>query len=303
MRVLVTGGAGFIGSHIVDALAASGARVAVLDNLSTGKTENTRPDVGFYRGDLLDREFVFQCVDRERPEVIIHQAAQASAPKSLADPAGDAGINIVGSVNLLEAARAGRARKVVYASSAAVYGNPRRLPLDHLHPADPLSFYGLSKYTVERYLALYGELYGLDYTVLRYANVYGPRQDARGEGGVVAVFADRLLRGEQPVIYGDGEQTRDFIHVSDVVTANLCAMGQGSRMAFNIGTGRPVTVNRLFQILKNATGYSGRPLYGPPRPGDIRDSWLEDSRAGEALGWTARLDLEQGIKYTLEEML
>jgi UDP-glucose 4-epimerase len=302
MKVLVTGGAGFIGSHIVDALAVGGAEVAVLDNLATGRIENVRRDVAFYRGDLMDREFVFGCVERERPEVIIHQAAQASAPKSLADPSEDAAINIVGSVNLLEAARAGVVRKVVYASSAAVYGNPRRLPVDHLHPVDPISFYGLSKYTVERYLAIYGELYGLDYTVLRYANVYGPRQDAGGEGGVVSIFADRLQRGEQPVIYGDGEQTRDFIHVFDVARANLCAMEKGSRMAFNIGTGRPVTVNRLFEILKEAAGYSGRPLYGPPRPGDIRDSWLEDSRTGEALGWTAGINLELGIKYILDGM-
>ncbi|MCL6611463.1 MAG: NAD-dependent epimerase/dehydratase family protein [Peptococcaceae bacterium] len=302
MKVLVTGGAGFIGSHIVDALAGGGAGVAVLDNLSTGRIENIRPGVSFYRGDLLDGEFVMGCVEKERPGVIIHQAARASAPGSLKDPAGDAGVNIVGSVNLLEAARACGVRKVVYASSAAVYGNPRRLPVDHLHPVEPLSFYGLSKYTVERYLALYRELYGLDYTVLRYANVYGPRQDPLGEGGVVAVFIGRLLRGEQPVIYGDGEQTRDFIHVSDVVRANLCAIDRGSGMTFNIGTGRPATVNRLFEILKNAFGYRGRPLYRPPRPGDIRDSWLADGRAEKDLGWTAAMDLERGIKNTLDQV-
>ncbi len=300
MNVLVTGGAGFIGSHIVDALAAGGAKVAVLDNLTTGRMENIKQAVNFYHGDLLDRDFVFRCVQRERPGVIIHQAAQANAPRSLEDPAGDAGVNIVGSVNLFEAARSAGVGKVVYASSAAVYGNPRRLPVDHLHPADPLSFYGLSKYTVERYLALYGDLYGLDYTVLRYANVYGPRQDARGEGGVVAVFIDRLLRGEQPVIYGDGNQTRDFIHVSDVARANLCAIRRGSRMTFNIGTGRPTTVNRLFEIIKEAAGYDGEPLYLPPRSGDVRHSWLADARAEEVLGWAAGLDLDRGIKQTLD---
>lgn len=300
MRVLVTGGAGFIGSHIVDALAGAGARVAVLDNLSTGRLENIKQDVNFYHGDLLDRDFVAGCVEKERPGVIIHQAAQASAPRSLEDPAGDAGINIVGSVNLLEAARACGVRKVVFASSAAVYGNPRYLPVDHLHPVEPLSFYGLSKYAVERYLALYRDLYGLDYTVLRYANVYGPRQDPRGEGGVVAIFIHRLLRGDQPVIYGDGSQTRDFVHVSDVAGANLAALDRGSGMVFNISTGRPVTVNRLFEIMKEAAGYPGNPLYGTPRPGDIRDSCLDSSGAAGALDWTPGIELERGIKNTFE---
>lgn len=300
MRVLVTGGAGFIGSHIVDALAGAGAAVSVLDNLSTGKAENIKQEVNFYHGDLLDKEVVFRCVGRERPEVVFHQAAQVSAPKSLADPAGDAGVNIVGSLNLLEAARSEGVRKVIYASTAAVYGNPRYLPVDEAHPADPLSGYGVSKHTVERYLAMYGDLYGLDYTVLRYANVYGPRQDARGEGGVVAIFIDRLLRGERPVIYGDGLQTRDFIHVLDVAGANLCALDRGSRMTFNISTGRPATVIQLFEILKKAAGYGGGPVYDPPRPGDIRDSWLDNTGAGRELGWTPQWDLEKGIKHTLE---
>lgn len=301
MKVLVTGGAGFIGSHIVDALAGAGAAVSVLDNLSTGRVENLKQSVNFYNGDLLDREFVFRCVQSERPGVIFHQAAQVSAPKSLEDPAGDAGINIVGTLNLLEAARAVGVRKVVYASSAAVYGNPRYLPVDEAHPVDPLSGYGISKHTVERYLAMYGVLYGLDYTVLRYANVYGPRQDARGEGGVVAIFIDRLLRGEQPVIYGDGLQTRDFIHVLDVARANLCAIEKGSGMTLNISTGRPATVNQLFDILKKATGYGGGPLYKPPRPGDIRDSRLDSAVAGRALDWAPQWDLERGLKHTLEQ--
>ncbi|MFZ5652589.1 MAG: NAD-dependent epimerase/dehydratase family protein [Bacillota bacterium] len=229
MKVLVTGGAGFIGSHTVDALAAAGAAVAVLDNLSAGRFENIKQNVNFYHGDLLEKDFVFHCAEKESPEVIIHLAAQASVPESLKAPDIDAGVNMLGSLHILEAARACGARKVVFASSAAVYGMPRYLPVDELHPAQPLSGYGLSKHTVERYLELYRQLYGLDYTVLRYSNVYGPRQDALGEGGVVSVFIDRIIGGKQPVIHGDGEQTRDFVYVCDVAAANLQAIDRGGR--------------------------------------------------------------------------
>ncbi|MFZ5648378.1 MAG: NAD-dependent epimerase/dehydratase family protein [Bacillota bacterium] len=301
MKVLVTGGAGFIGSHTVDALEGAGAAVAVLDNLSTGKFENIKQYVDFYQGDLLEKDFVFHCVEKESPDVIIHLAAQVSVPQSMADPVADAGINILGSLHILEAARSAGVRKIVFASSAAVYGTPVYLPVDELHPAQPLSGYGLSKHTVERYLHLYRELYGLDYTILRYANVYGPGQDAMGEGGVVSIFIDRIINGEQPVIYGDGEQTRDFVHVSDVAGANLCAMNRGGGMVLNVSTGRPVTVNRLFEIIKKAAGYSGGPRYGPRRPGDIRDSCLDSSRAASVLGWTAGTDLEKGIKNTLQQ--
>lgn len=300
MKVLVTGGAGFIGSHTVDALAAAGARVSVLDNLSTGRIENLKQRVDFYHGDLVEKDFVFHCVEKESPEVIIHLAAQASVPKSLAAPERDAGVNILGSLHILEAARLYGARKVVFASSAAVYGMPRYLPVDEHHPAQPLSGYGLSKHTVERYLDLYRGLYGLDYTVLRYANVYGPRQDALGEGGVVSVFIDRILDGEQPVIHGDGGQTRDFVFVSDVAAASLCAMDRAGGMTLNVGTGCSVTVNALFEIIKKAADYKGPALYGPPRPGDIRDSRMDCKRAARNLGWTAGTGLEQGIKNTLE---
>lgn len=303
MRVLVTGGAGFIGSHLVDTLAAGGAQIAVLDSLITGKLENIKQKVSFNHLDLLDGEAVFDCVKKESPEVIMHQAAQISVPKSLQDPLGDAMGNIVGSLNLLEAARKCGVRKVIYASSAAVYGTPVYLPVDELHPVKPLSGYGLSKHTVERYLCLYKELYGLDYTVLRYANVYGPRQDPRCEGGVVSIFIDSILNGDQPVIYDDGEQTRDFVHVLDVAGANLCAASRGSGMEFNIGTARPVTVNRLFAVLKEAAGYSGVPRYLHRRHGDIRDSWLNSDRAASGLGWTAGISLDQGLKNTLAALM
>lgn len=299
MKVLVTGGAGFIGAHLIRTLLKSGFKVFVLDNLSTGKLENIKPEAKFYEGDLLDRDLVYQCVSRERPEVVIHLAAQASVPKSLEDPSADASINISGSVNLFEASRQSGARKVIYASTAAVYGSPRYLPLDEQHPVQPISGYGLSKYTVERYLSLYRDLYGLDYTVLRFANVYGPGQSFAGEGGVVAIFLDRIMRGVQPVIHGDGKQTRDFIHVSDIVAAIFCALERGSGAVLNIATGHPASINRLFQIIKKETGYTGEPGFTLPRPGDIRESWFDIKRAAGELEWSPAIRLERGIKTCL----
>lgn len=295
---MVTGGAGFIGSNLIRSLLKSGFKVSVLDNLSTGKIENIA-GVKLYEGDLLDRDFVCQCVFRESPQVVIHLAAQASVPQSLVDPSADAGINITGSVNLFEASRLGGVRKVVYASTAAIYGSPRYLPLDEQHPAQPLSGYGLSKYTVERYLQLYQYLYGLDYTVLRLANVYGAGQSSSGEGGVVAVFLDRIMSGGQPLIHGDGRQTRDFIHVSDIVAAISCALERGSGAVLNIGAGLPVSINQLFRIIKKETGYAGNPAFAPPRPGDIKESWYNINRAAVELKWSPTVRLEQGIRLCL----
>lgn len=300
MRAMVTGGAGFIGSHIVDALVSQGAAVSVLDNLSTGKFENIKRPVNFYHGDIRDSEFVMDSVGNERPQVIFHQAAQADVQQSLKNPAEDAGINIIGTVNLLEAARKYGVDKIIYASSAAVYGIPRYLPVDEEHPVSLLSGYGISKYTVEHYLTVYKTLYGLDFTALRYANVYGPRQDAGGEGGVVAIFLDRILRGEIPLIFGDGEQTRDFIYVRDVVAANLAAVNRGGGMVVNISTGVPTTVNNLFNILVQLTGKSLNAEYRPPRPGDIRDSRLDNGLAIKVLNWGQKYDFPSGLKETIE---
>lgn len=300
MRVMVTGGAGFIGSHIVDALALRGDQVSVLDDLSTGRLGNIKHPVNFYRGDIRDPEFVTDAVVKEKPGVIFHQAAQADVQRSIKSPALDAQINITGIINLLEAARLNGAAKVVYASSAAVYGIPRRLPVDETHPVSLLSGYGISKYTAEHYLSVYRSLYGLDYTVLRYANVYGPRQDAGGEGGVVAIFLDRILKGEAPVIFGDGEQTRDFIYVKDVVAANLAAAERGGGMVMNVSTGQAATVNRLSALIAELWGRDVKPEYRPPRPGDIKDSRLDNSLAGRILEWTPGYDLRAGLRETME---
>lgn len=303
MRVLVTGGAGFIGSHIVDALIARGAQTAVLDNLSTGRFENIDPRVNFYKGDLRDEKFVRDTLRSEKPGYVIHHAAQIDVQTSVDNPATDAAINIMGTINLLEACRACGVRKIVYASSAAVYGNPRYLPVDEKHPVEPLSGYGVSKHTVEHYLAVYKALYGLDYIALRYANVYGPRQDATGEGGVVAIFTDRLLRRQRCRIYGDGRQTRDFVFVGDVARANLAALEVDSAAGsgiYNISTGLPTPVNELYGILREITGSDLEPEYCPPRAGDIEHSYLDERAAATGLQWRATRTLADGLRDTVE---
>ncbi len=300
MRVLVTGGAGFIGSHVVEQLAACGADVAVLDDLSRGSLSNLHPAASLYHGDIRDEGFVRETLEQFRPRVVIHQAAQVDVQASLEDPARDAAVNIGGTIHLLEACRRTGVEKVIYASSAAVYGDPLYLPVDEEHPVRPLAGYGISKHTVEHYLEVYRGLYGLDYTVLRYANVYGPRQDATGEGGVVAVFVHRLLRGETPCIFGDGEQTRDFVYVGDVAAANLAAIKGGSGRVLNVSTGRATSVNDLFQLLQQITGSKIKARYCPPRPGDIRHSYLSCDLARKTLGWRALTDLAAGLSLTVE---
>ncbi len=293
MRVLVTGGAGFIGSHITRVLLREGHRVTVVDDLSTGSLDNLPKGVAFYRLDVtgaMDALF-----DAERPEAVVHQAAQVSVPRSLQDPVRDLDLNAGGTLNLLEHGRRFGVARFILASSAAVYGEPRYLPLDEEHPVQPLSPYGLSKYAAERYLDLYRRLYGLSGCALRYANVYGPRQAAHAEGGVVAIFCEQLARGLPPVIYGDGEQTRDFVYVEDVARANLAALTAGEGF-FNIGAGRAVSVNNLWCLLRELTGSRLDAVHRPPRPGDIRDSVFNPARAREVLGWRPGRDLEKGLQ-------
>lgn len=300
MRALVTGGAGFIGSHVVELLLAKGHRVAVIDDLSTGKRENLPPGVQFYRLSLLDSQLP-DIIRQIEPDVVFHEAAQVKVSRSLADPVQDARINIEGSLRLLEACREAGLPKVVYASSAAVYGEPQAVPLPEEHPLAPLSPYGLSKLTVERYLAIYHVLYGLHYAVLRYANVYGPRQDSSGEGGVVAIFADRVVRGKPLVIFGDGSQTRDFVYVGDVAAANLRAANPElpGELVVNVGTGREISVNELARTLAEQAGSDLPFVYEAPRPGEIQRSSLANGRAVSVLGWQPATTLAEGLAKTL----
>jgi len=273
-----------------------------VDTLSTGMAKNLARGVPFYEIDIRDPGItdVFKEI---RPRAVIHQAAQAAVPVSLRDPVFDAGVNIIGTLNLLEACRNYGVEKFVFASSAAVYGNPRYLPVDEEHPLRPLSGYGVAKHAVERYLEAYRELYGLRWTALRYANVYGPRQDAQGEGGVVAIFIDKLLQNRQAVIFGDGEQTRDFVYVKDVAAANRMALSSGDNQILNISTGQATTVNELYALLQQTVGSSLPPQYGPPRAGDIVHSYLDNRRAVSRLNWQPQYNLARGLKETVEYYL
>ena len=298
MRVLVTGGAGFIGSHIVDLLIDGGHSVAVVDNLSGGKAERVPRGVRLYRADIAEPE-LGEVFERERPEAVIHQAAQVSVACSVRDPMSDARVNVIGSLNLLEQCKAHGVRKVIFASSAAVYGDPVSLPVDEEHPARPSSPYGASKYSVEEYLRIYRELYGLDYTALRYSNVYGPGQDAQGEGGVVAIFTHRVVRGEPVEIHGDGEQTRDLVYVRDVARANVLALERGGGERINVSCGTETSVKELVRSLGRLVGRDLVVRHGPPRAGDIRRSVLANEKAVRLLGWRPEVTLESGLKEVL----
>jgi len=298
MKVLVTGGAGFIGSHIVDLLLERGDDVIVVDNLSTGQETHLRPEVTFYRMDITDHR-LSDVVAETRPEVVIHQAAQIDVPTSVQDPLHDARTNIIGTLNLLEACRNAGVRKVVYASSAAVYGNPEYLPIDEKHPVAPLSGYGISKHTPEHYLQVYAQLHGLAYTVLRYANVYGIRQDPRGEGGVISIFIEKVLKGEPITVFGDGEQTRDYIYVEDVARANVAALINGDGQILNIGTGQKTSINELIALFEEVSGQKMEIHHAPDRPGDIKHSYFDNRRAMEMLNWRPETELSVGLRKTL----
>jgi UDP-glucose 4-epimerase len=319
MKILVTGGAGFIGSNLVDGLLAAGHEVVVVDNLSSGKYANLNGGAKFYEMDIGDPglEDVFA---REQFDLVDHHAAQIDVRRSVADPQADARTNILGLLNILENCRRCGVKGVVFASSGGVvYGEPAKLPATETYPKGPLSPYGVSKLASEFYLCYYAQVMGIPYVTLRYGNVYGPRQDPHGEAGVVAIFGQKLLRGETPVIYGDGEQLRDYVFVGDVARANLLAVERLTRgvcgqpasgllpggcaindFAFNIGTGYGASVNELFAILKEITGFEGEASNGPERIGELRRVYLDASKARQELGWAPDVSLKEGLRRTVE---
>lgn len=298
MKVVITGGAGFIGSHVAELFLTTGHTVIIVDDLSRGKRENIPNGAMLYQVNICGPELT-GLFEHERPQAVIHLAAQVDVSVSVGDPLQDAQVNIIGSLNLFETCRRVGVRRVVYSSSAAVYGEPEYLPIDEGHRIVPQTPYGISKYVPEMYLQFYREVYGLEYTVVRYSNVYGPRQDATGEGGVVAIFLDRLLRAESPAIYGNGEQTRDFVYVNDVARANLIALEKGSGEIVNISSGTRLSVNELYRLMNHITGAGLEPRYLPPRPGDILHSCLANKRATEVLGWEPEYSLVDGLEETL----
>jgi UDP-glucose 4-epimerase len=302
LRILVTGGAGFIGSHVVDACIAAGHEVAVLDNMSTGREDNIAADARVHRADVRDLAQVQKAIAAFKPDVVNHHAAQSEVPRSVADPGYDAQVNVVGGLNVLRASVDASVRKVIFSSTGgALYGEPDIVPADEDHPIRPLSPYGTSKFAFEQYLGTFQRTYGLTFTTLRYANVYGPRQDFFAEEGrVVAIFASRMIEGKPVTIDGDGTQSRDFIHVGDVAMSNIAALERGDGGTFHVSSGIPVTVNDLFRKLALLTEYRHEPRFGPPRKGDVYRIALDNRRAAEGLGWEPRIQLEEGLRLTVD---
>ncbi|MGZ3616829.1 MAG: NAD-dependent epimerase/dehydratase family protein [Ktedonobacteraceae bacterium] len=303
MKILVTGGAGFIGSHIVDQCIAKGHEVAVLDSLWSeggGKEQNLNPKARFFRADIADDAALQSIFDEVRPEVVSHQAAQHSVAISTKNPQFDARVNVLGLLNVLTNCTRVGTRKIVFASSGATYGTPVRLPVDEDVPQRPESPYGITKMVAEYYLRYWQEANGLSYTALRYGNVYGPRQDPGGEAGVIAIFARRFLNHESVRIDWDGEQQKDYVFVEDVARANVLAMEHSENDIFCIGTGKGASVNELYNILATIIGYKPEIVRAPKRSGDIYLSYFNCAKAERVLGWKSHVTLDEGIAKTVE---
>ncbi|OAA28484.1 UDP-glucose 4-epimerase [Kosmotoga arenicorallina S304] len=301
-NILVTGGAGFIGSHVVNALIEKNIMPIVIDNLSSGKMENLDPRALFYQQDITDDEMMEKIFMVHKPKYVFHLAAQISVSRSVKDPIEDARINITGTLKLLELSVKYGVEKFIFSSTGgAIYGDDvSTIPTPETEFPKPISPYGIAKFSVENYLRFYNYQHGLKYAVLRYANVYGPRQDPHGEAGVVAIFSERMLKGEEVIIFGDGENIRDYVYVSDVAKANLLAMEKLENDVINICTGIGTSVNQLFEALRKATAYAKKPTYADPRPGDLRKSILSWEKAKRLMGWEPSVKLNDGLVKTVE---
>jgi UDP-glucose 4-epimerase len=301
MKILVTGGAGFIGSHVADAYVAAGHEVGIIDNLSSGVRENINPKAKFWQGSITDADFVDGVVREFKPEVLNHHAAHIHVGRSVADPLFDATVNIDGTINLMQSlVGVGSCKKVIFASTGgAMYGD-KQTPFTEDMAEAPLSPYGVSKRAAELYLGFYQEQYGIKFISLRYANVYGSRQNPHGEAGVVSIFAKNILENKQPVINGDGKQTRDYVFVEDVAKANALALQYNKSGVFNIGTGIETDVNEIFRLMNREFGADWREVHGPPRPGEQGTSSLSFEKARKELGWEPKVKLAEGIKITVK---
>jgi UDP-glucose 4-epimerase len=301
MKILVTGGAGFIGSHIVDAYLRLGHQVIIVDNLITGRARNINPAATFYEADIRDATTMREIFDREKPDVLNHHAAQMDVRKSVEDPMYDASVNVIGALTLFENCVRTGVQRVLFASSGgAIYGEQEYFPADELHPTRPISPYGITKLVTEHYLYYYKTVYGIDSVSLRYANIYGPRQNPHGEAGVVAIFTTKLLAGEQPIINGDGKQTRDYVFVDDVVHANVLALNSTGSNIFNIGTGIETNVNQLFHQLKKSAKAFAEEKHGEAKKGEQMRSVLSSAHIERQLGWKPSVTLAEGLQRTVD---
>ncbi|MGD8237760.1 MAG: NAD-dependent epimerase/dehydratase family protein [Armatimonadota bacterium] len=300
MKIVVTGGAGFIGSHLADRCLGEGHEVVIIDDLSTGFRRNVNPDANFVEMDIRDRERVFGVFGREQPQAVFHLAAQMDVRRAVEDPVFDAECNVFGSLNLMMAAAEARVRKFVFAATGgAMYGETDVIPTPEEQMVRPVTPYGVSKRTAELYLHCFHVNEGLRYVSLRYGNVYGPRQNPKGEAGVVAIFAGLMLDGKQPTVFGDGTSTRDYVFVDDVVDANVAALNGGDAEIYNVGTGRETRLQEIFDAAKDATGYAGEARHAPERKGELHRSGLDISKAREQLGWSPKTGLAEGIAATV----
>ena len=299
MKVLITGGAGFIGSNVADGLLEKNYKVVIVDDLSNGKKENIPKEAVFYKCDIRDKK-LYGILKAEKPDIVIHNAAQLSVRVSVENPLMDADINIMGGLNVVNACHTCNINKIIFASSGGtVYGEQKYFPADEKHPTYPISPYGVAKLTTENYLYYFYKAYGLKYISLRYANIYGPRQDPYGEAGVVAIFSNKILKGENPTINGDGLQTRDYVYVGDVVGINLRAIDSSFTGLLNVGTGKETTVVELFNILKKVSGKDSiEEVHGPAKEGEQKRSQLSCEMAKKVLGWQPKVSIEEGLKLT-----
>lgn len=299
-KALVTGGAGFIGSHLVDRLVSEDFKVAIIDDLSEGKLGNLNQAATFYHTDIANSA-VDEIFSREQPDIVFHLAARVSVTNSAHNPVDNAEVNVIGTLKLLDAARRMGLEKFIFSSTGgAIYGSPEETPCSENSPAAPISPYGLSKYMAEQYISLFHRLHRLNYTNLRYGNVYGPRQDPHGEAGVIAIFIQAMLEGKQPRIFGDGTQERDFVYVDDIVEANMRAVDGGTNQTLNIGSGEGTTINRIFELLRDLMDYQQEAEHRPRRPGEVHKISLDCNEALDQLGWSPNFPLAEGLQKTVE---
>ena len=304
MKILVTGGAGFIGSNIVDELVEKKHKVVIVDNLATGNIKNVNKKAKFYKVSVCDKKKINEIFKKEKIDIVIHHAAQLDVRKSVADPCFDADVNIKGTLNILEACKNTKVKKIIFASSGGtIYGECGSKAPDEKSFANPLSPYGVAKLSVEHYIKAYNALYGLKYTILRYANVYGPRQDVNGEAGVVAIFIGKMTANKEVFVFGDGKQLRDYVYVKDVVSANIKALTKGNNEIINIGTQKTFSVNQLVKELSLIINYKNKPIFKPKRNGELFKSFLNISKAKKVLGWQPKVDIVKGLKNTVEYFL